>query len=202
MTTLATVDDFKIYAGITTANTDALITMLLASSLTMLSNYCNRALQSAQYTEYRDGNDSSRMLVAAGYPLTAFSSLSIDGRVIPTSTNGSPGYFFVLGGRAVVLIGYKFTRGYRNIVMTYTGGYGDDNDVLPWPADLNLALMMCVQTRLKERDRLGVGSKSLAGESITFTDSGSGTSGQSGGIPAGAATILKNYMNTVPENGQ
>ena len=137
-----------------------------------------------------------------GYPITAFSSLNIDGRNIPASVNGSFGYIFVPNGRMLILKGCSFSRGDRNVVMSYTAGYGDAGGLAPWPDDLKMALLMYVTTRFKERDRLGVGSKSLAGESITFTDGPSGTSSSSGGIPSAARDVLFNYLNVLPESGQ
>lgn len=202
-TPLATLQDVKTYAAITSANLDTVINQLLPTSLVAIGAYCNRIFQSQQMTEYRDGNDASRMLLV-NYPITSFQSLTIDGITIPASVNLGPGYFFA--GRALVLRGYKFTRGLRNVVIQYTGGYGDASgvngaDLAPWPSDLKMAYMMYVVTRMKERERLGVGSMSLAGQSVTF-DATSGTSGGSQGIPSAAKLILDNYANTVPESGE
>jgi len=200
-TPIATLADLKTFAGITGNNTDAVLTMLLTSSLAAIGAFCNRDFTSAQRTEYRDGNDATKMQTV-GYPITAFSSLTIDGRIIPASVNGGSGYIFVPNGRMLILKGYSFTQGDRNVVMNYTAGFGDAGGLAPWPEDLKMALLMYVTTRFKERDRLGIGSKSLAGESITFTDGPSGTSSSSGGIPSAARDVLFNYLNTVPESGQ
>jgi hypothetical protein len=195
-TPIATADDIRLYLGTLSSAQEAVVESLITGSIGAMGAYCNRDFISSQRTEFRDGNGAARML-AVGYPITAFSSLVIDGRQIPASFQGSPGYFF--SNRAIVLIGgQRFTPGLRNVVMTYTAGYGDE---VPWPADLKMASVMYVTTRLRERDRLGVGSKSLAGESISYTDGPSGTSSGSQGIPSAAKTVLTNYMNTVPEIG-
>ena len=202
ITPIATVADVKTYAGITTSNTDAVLAMILNATIEAIGAYCNRDFTSSQRQEYRDGNGSKKIQVVQ-YPLTAFNTLSIDGVAVPPSVNGSMGYTFIPGGRVVMLVGgYKdFTEGDRNIFMDYVGGFGDAAGKAPWPEDLKLACIMMAVTRFKERDRLGVGSKALAGESISFTDGTSGTSSGSMGIPAAARVILNNYMNVVPESG-
>ena len=199
-TPIATVADVKLYNGLATNNQDGLITSLMAACLQGIGNFCNRNFSSQVVTEYRDGNAAKAMQLA-NYPVTTFTSLFIDGVQIPASVAGMPGYFVPLGGRRIVLNGYRFTAGMRNVVMTFTAGFGDDAGIAPWPADLKLAFIMFLETRRKERERLGVGSQSLAGQSVSFTDATSGTSGSSQGIPSAARIILENYMNTVPETG-
>jgi len=196
-TPIASADDVRLYLGSLSSAQEPVVEELIAGGILAMGNYCNRDFRSAQRTEYRDGNGAARML-AVHYPITAFSSLTIDGQSVPASVNDGPGYFY--SGRAIVLRGgYRFSPGLRNVVMTYTAGYGDG---VPWPEELKMATVMYVTTRLRERERLGVGSKSLAGESITYTDATSGTSSGSRGIPSAAMTVLTNYMNTVPESGQ
>jgi len=207
-TPLATLADLKTFMGLTSNNSDAVLQTILDSSELAIGNYCNRNFTSHSMTEWRDGNGNARMQLAT-YPLTAVQCVTIDNQVVPPyGTNGPFGYQWALGGRALWLAGcnYRFTRGMRNVQVVCTGGYGDASgpggtDVMPWPSDLKLALLEYATTRFKERDRLGVGSKTLAGESITF-DSGSGTSASSMGIPAAARVILDNYLNTIPETGQ
>lgn len=197
---ITTVAEFKAYAGITSANQDALIASLIEPCVAAIGAYCNRPFSSASVTEYRDGNGSTRMQLAH-YPITSFSSLIIDGKDIPRSVNGGPGYVAILGSRVVMLVGYKFTASIRNVVASFVAGYGDEAGAAPWPDDLQMAAHLYMLTRIRERERIGVGSKALAGESVTFVDATSGTSGRSGGVPSAAAGILKNYANTVPETG-
>jgi hypothetical protein len=202
VTPIATVADVKAYAGISTTNTDAVLAILLAGMIDAIGSYCNRDFTSAQRYEYRNGNGSKKMQLV-GYPVTAVNAVSIDGVSIPPSVNGSSGFSFIPQGRILMLPGgYKqFTEGDRNVYIDYVGGYGDAAGKAPWPDDLKLACIMMVVTRLRERDRLGVGSKSLAGETVSFTDGTSGTSSGSMGIPAAARLILNTYMNVVPESG-
>jgi hypothetical protein len=207
MTTAATtVADIKLYAGITDANKDALYASLIPSSLKGIGAFCNRDFASSDRVEYRDGNGSARMMLA-NYPILSIASLTIDGIKIPASDGVSPGYWFPPNGRALMLRGYKFAQGLRNVAIQLSAGYGDASgpggtDIIPWPDDLQMALNMYIITRANERSRLGIGSKSLASESVTFTDGPSGTSSGSKGIPSAAKDILENYLNTIPESGQ
>ena len=205
-TAIASVSEIKVFAAIQTDNQDSVIASLISPCLQAIGNFCNRNFQSHIITEYRDGNDGVGIMLA-NYPITTLSGLTVDDVAIPKSVNGLPGYIAYSGGRRVTLKGYRFTRGSRNVAMTLTAGYGDGSmpdgsDIMPWPDDLKLALMMFVAVRLKERTRLGVGTQAMAGQTVTYTDATSGTSGSSQGIPSAARIILENYMNTVPESGQ
>ena len=198
---IVTKSDVKLYAGITTTNQDALIDSLIPASLTAIGSFCNRDFSyQSSVTEYRDGNDSKRMQLA-NYPICLVSSVYIDGFLIPKSSNRGSGWVANPGSRTLFLLGYRFDRGIRNVEVNLSCGFGDDGGVNPWPADLQNALCMYIITRIKERERLGVGSKSLAGESVGF-EATSGTSGGSLGIPSAAKNVLENYLNTVPETGQ
>jgi hypothetical protein len=204
-TPITTLQAIKEFAGIANNNQDSIITALMPQCLMAIGNYCNREFASASETEYRDGNGASRMLMV-NYPLTAVSSVTVDGVAISPSVNGTMGYFYVPKSRNLILVGYKFTQGLRNVRVALTAGYGDasgpsGSDICPWPADLVLAYTSYLVTRLRERTRLGIGSQSLAGESVTYTDSPSGTSSGSMGIPAASRVILDNYANMVPETG-
>lgn len=199
-TPINTVADIKLYAGITTTTQDALIQSLIEPCLEAIGSFCNRSFASADVTEYRDGNEASRMMLV-NYPITKITSLMVDDRAVSPYVNAGIGYFYSPLGRALMLRGSRFARGMRNVVIQLTAGFGDAAGLAPWPADLKLAHSMYVVTRMKERDRLGVGSKTLAGESISY-DGSSGTTGSSEGIPAAARGMLENYMNTVPESGQ
>lgn len=197
MTTLAEV---KAYCGVNSVNADPVLQSLLDATAPAFAAYCNLgSFFSRTYNAMRDGTGSDR-IVLANMPVTNVSSVSIDGQVIPKSVNNGAGYDFALGGRLVFLRGYRFTMGIRNVNITYTAGFNDIGGLYPLPDDLAIAAKMYVSARYRERDKLGIGSKSLAGESVSYSDSKIGATGSaSGGMPAAAANILENYMNYVPE---
>jgi hypothetical protein len=55
-----------------------------------------------------------------------------------------------------------FEAGASNVYLEYVAGYD------PIPSEIEQACIDLVSLRYRERDRIGLTSKSLAGESITF----------------------------------
>lgn len=202
MSAIATLDEVKTYIGLSGTASDTLLGLLTAGVLPAMGAYCNRVFQSTLVQGYRDGNGASRMQLAQ-YPITSVSTVKVDNVVIPAQPSpGQAGYFFQPHGRSLALDSYDFGRGNLNVYLSYTGGYGDGAgpggaDIEPWPADLKLAYLIIATTWYRKKANYGVSSKSLAGESISVSDS-TGT-GALAGIPAEARSILENYMNVIPE---
>ena len=194
---LVPLDEMKAYLGQTSANSDVVIQALIDATPMAFAAYCAKDdIISADYTAYRDGTGSPKM-VMVNSPMTKVSSVKIGGRDIPKSENGGMGYDFVPGGKLVFLRGFIFERGIRNVLIGYTAGFNDADGKFPVPADLTLAAKLYVATRFREKDRLGMGSKSLAGESISYSDFAGRSNNY--GMPPTVANILENYMNFIPE---
>ncbi len=212
-TPLATLADVHTYLGLGTNTTqDAVINEFLITGMAALSSWTNRQLTSQTVTEYRDGNSAAKMMLS-NYPVTSFGSMYIDGLPIvaapvPPTPTITTGYMFVPLGRRVWLTGgQRFNCGTRNVIMTYTAGFGDGSgaggtDLAPWPADLKQALLMWIGANLNMRSRLGKGSETLAGQTVSYPDASAGTTSSAMGMPATARAILQNYMNMIPETGQ
>ncbi len=196
MQPLITLDEVKNYMGKSSSNnnSDQALLMLIDAVVPAFEGFCNRRLATREATSYRDGNGAARMSLTS-YPLSNVVSVVIDKRTLNASE-----YFWSIGGRSIVLTGGRFTQGMRNVQIDYVAGFGDDANLNPWPSDLKVAACMWVTTRIKERERLGIGSQSLAGQTVTY-DGTSGTNQASEGMPAAARSILSNYYNFVPESG-
>ena len=201
---ITTTAEIKTLGGITSSNNDALISALLAQTLTAIGEFCNRNFISSTFTEYRDGNGSTRMLLA-NYPILSITSVTVDDVALPQGAGVlTAGWVGNRGTRALLLRGgHSFTKGQRNVVITGTSGYGDDGALILWPSDLKHAVQIIVLTRLNERTTYGINNKSLAGESIDYGDSASASSSsrKNPGFPAAARVVLANYQNVVPETG-
>lgn len=161
LTTLAKV---KQYLGIATDDTsdDDLLTRLINAASMAIEVYCSRTFLSAAYTETRDGTGTRKMTMR-NFPVTAVASVFVDGQAVPARLSPlSNGYTF--DDLKVALTGYVFTSGMGNVTVTYTAGFASV------PYDIEQACIEAVSLRYKAKDRLGVNSKSLAGESISFTN--------------------------------
>lgn len=201
---ITTVAEIKLLGGNTSSSSDPLLSSLLAQTLTAIGEFCNRTFPSNSFTEYRDGNGGTRMLMA-NYPLAGVSSVTINGVAVAQSTGfNSAGWSYNVGTRSLIMRGgVRFAQGQRNVVITGVAGFGDDAGLIPWPSDLKHAVQVIVLTRFNERTTYGINSKSLAGESVNYGDSASASSSsrKNPGFPAAARVVLANYQNTVPETG-
>lgn len=190
LTTLAAV---KTFAGQPGNASDAVLQPLVDGASVALGNYLNRALDEHAFTEYRNGTGSA-MLSLANYPIVSISSIFIDGIAL------AAGDFSAFPGTRVIVLknGRVFRRDMRNVQIIGVAGYGG---AIAWPSDLQLAAHYWILARFNERSRIGVGSKSLAGESISYSGPDPAVGSASTGMPAAAKTILSNYANVVPETG-
>jgi hypothetical protein len=194
-TAFSTLQEVKDFCGITSANNDAVLQLLIDSVEGAFGAFCNRdALLLKTTEELRDGTGSGKMVLVES-PLETVNSLTINGRQIPAATDDmSSGYFFKPGGRVLNLRGYAFDAGNRNVRINYNAGYGG---FFPLPPEMKMAARMYVSARFKERERAGVSSRSLAGENVTYNSGAN----EAYGMPASVANILENYLNIVPESG-
>lgn len=150
-TTLATVKEF---VGITSVNDDALLTRLINDASTLMQSWLSRDITSATYTQKLDGKGIDEITLT-NYPITAVSALTIDG-ITPTAYGFDDNNIYLTDGSV-------FTKGKRNITVTYTAGF------TTVPTDLEQVCVDLVATKYRERDRIGLDSKALAGETTAFS---------------------------------
>ncbi len=181
---LTNLADVKAWLSVpaTSVQDDPLLSRLITAASKYIQQWLNRTIASASYTETRDGNGGFR-LSFANYPVTAVASLTIDDQPIPQSTAvAAPGYVF--SPTAISLRGgYQFTRDMQNVVVSYTAGFATT------PSELAQACIEVISLRYRERDRIGVVSKGLAGETTAFSQKD---------FPASVMTILNNWKKVIP----
>ena len=118
----------------------------------------------------------------ANYPINSVSSVYVNGVAIPASPDYlQNGYVFDMN--RIILIGYIFTKGTQNVLVNYNAGY------VSIPAEIEQATIDLVMDMYVGKDRIGVSSKTLAGETVAFSLAD---------MPARTKTILNNYRNVVP----
>lgn len=157
---LTTLDDFKSYAKVNASTDDALLRTMITAYSAAARSFMNRDITTASYSITRDGRGTSAMQLPQ-FPITAVSSVIVDGMPVSAQTAfGLPGYRFT--ETALILDGFRFTRGFGNVQVAFTAGYVEP------PADIAQAVNEWVALRYKEVDRIGFASKSLAGETVSF----------------------------------
>lgn len=160
MAALTTLAKLKQYGQIESFQDDTLLLRMIDAASAAIENYCSRQFQSASYTEVRDGHGGRRMTLRH-FPVTDVTALTINGQLIPRRPSPlANGYTF--DDLTIKLTGYVFDEGVDNVSITYTAGLASV------PSDVELACCEVVMLRYKARDRIGVTSKSLAGETISF----------------------------------
>ena len=167
--------------GITYTTDDALLQRLITAVSSHVQSWLDRAIASAAYVDTRDGRGGYRVGLT-NYPVTAVASVTIDGVSLPASPDGiSPRFTF--SDSTVFLIGYGFARGTRNVVISYTAGYATT------PPDIEQAAIELVALRYRERDRIGLVSKGLAGETTSYVQQD---------MPAHVSAVLSQYRRVNP----
>lgn len=180
---LTTVDAVKTYMGITGTDLDALLQQLITGLSQYVIDFCGGPIKSASYTEVYDGTGGPVLMLRVT-PVTAVASVTVDrlalSYVNPATTSGV-GYSF--STKALYLSGRNFTAGLRNVAVTYTGGY------TTVPDSLAEAVVEAVAERAQRARNEGITSRSIAGESVTFTN---------GNVPQWAKDVFKLYRRVVP----
>lgn len=180
---LTTIANVKAYLRIKVADTtsDALLGVLITAASDYIQNILNRTFKAANYVQRSNGNNVD-IMVASDYPLVSVSSVTVNGVTIPAApSEAAPGYFF--DEDAIYLRGFKFTKGVRNVVLSYNAGYAATPPVV---ADCCTVL---VAKKFKYLDRIGHLSKILAGETVTYERSD---------LTDELKSVLRNYAKVVP----
>ena len=178
---LTNLADVKGWLNINDTNSDTLLTRLITAASQFMQTWMNRTIAEAAYTETRNGVYSDRIAVA-NFPLVSVSSVTVDGQAILPSPDGiQAGYVF--DQRFIYQLQGKFTRGTQNVQLAYTAGY------VVVPFELEQACIELVSWRYREKDRIGMSSKGLAGETTTFSLKD---------IPPTTLAMLNNYKKVIP----
>lgn len=178
LTTLAAV---KTYAGVTGTATDDVLNALITGVSGFIRAWLNRDITTNSYDIRRSGRGTFAMQLPQ-YPITAVAAVEIDSLSIPAAASwGKTGFSF--DTEQIVLSGHCFTRGNSNVRIQFTAGYA------MVPDEIAQACNELVTLRFRTRDKLEISSKSLAGETVSFTQKD---------MPASVATVLRNYRLVAP----
>lgn len=180
LTTLANV---KEYIGVTSGNDDKLLTRMITALSAYVQSWLSRNFALQAYVETFNGLDNTRMILN-NYPIVSVASVMINGVAVPAASlpalSGWTGYVWT--STQLALQGYTFSRGYSNVIVSYTAGFSVT------PPDIEQAVIEVIALRYKERDRIGFVSKSIGGETVTFSLKD---------LPASVQTLLLQYRRMV-----
>ena len=178
---LTTIENVKGYLGISVATDDALLDRLVTSASAYIQSWLNRTFFAQTYTDTFDGMGFNSRMVS-NYPILSVTNVIVDTQSIPLAPNAlASGY--VIAERRIMLRGYQFNSGVLNCSVTYTAGYASV------PPEIGQACIEIVANRYREKDRIGLTSKGLAGETIAYSQKD---------FPDSVRTILNNYKKVVP----
>lgn len=164
LTTLAVVKGYLPGLDPTDTQYDVLLARLITAVSLQFANDINRDLAAATgIVEVFDG-DGRQRITPRNYPITSVTSLVINGSTIPVRPSTVETGYFLDGQTSVCLSGYLFTKGAQNVVLTYSAGYA----TIPLDVEQAMVKMICLQFR--DKDRIGQGSRSMQGESVSYSD--------------------------------
>lgn len=178
---LTTLAKAKQWLGLEKGTEDALLSQLLTAASAFIQSKMNRSIMTANYTETRDGLGSDALMLA-NYPISAVSSLVINGQaVLPSPGFGQAGYLF--NDTQIILATAVFSQGRRNVTVSYTAGF------TICPLDVEEAVIELVGFKYREKERIGHVSKSIQGETIAFITKD---------MPDSILSVVNSYKRVAP----
>lgn len=162
MADLVSLDYVKGYLGITGVKDDAVLSSLITSESGRFEGLAGGAILNQTITGETWSGDGGTVYFPMLSPVVSVTALTIDDAGVSKRTTTS-GDGWVLERGAVRLVGYRFTKGVSNCSLDYVAGYGATS-----PSDVQQAVAEMVATKYRGKDRSGVSSASLAGESVSY----------------------------------
>lgn len=180
---LTTLQKAKDWLGVTDASQDGKITANIARASAMVRKYLGYdPTQQSYLDEAYDGNGAA-ILPLRAQPISDVSALSIDGVEIPRANSSTAfGYFF--DKKVLHLRGARFSRGYQNVIVSYTAGYTQ------LPEDIELGCLVTIQA-LQTAPNF---DPNLVGEAVPGVYSATYKPGGAGRLPENAISFLAPYQ--------
>ena len=150
---LCELEEVKLYLGMTVTTNDTLLEMLIDSASSYIESYTNRIFEIQEYTEIINGTGTNRLPVSYAPIFNVNSVTSIYG--IGVTPQFTKNLIYLTDGTI-------FTEGKMNWTVNYEAGFEEI------PYDVRQACIDMVAFKYKEKDRIGINTKTLAGEVISF----------------------------------
>lgn len=157
---LTTVENVRGFLSLTTTADDPLLETLIKAASAFIERYISRAIDVVSYADIFSGNGrDSRMLRFSN--VQRIVAVTIDDQPIQKAEKITD-RGFMLDDDQAILFNAIFPRGVRNCRIDYTAGWAEA------PADIQLACNELVAYRYRNRERIGLISKVMQGETITY----------------------------------
>lgn len=184
VTALCTRTQVKDWLNLSGTDEDSRLDRLITAASLAIAEEIGRDIGSASGSEYFDGN-GSRVMVMPRWPISAVASVSIDGVSVSASASpqtGGVGYFF--DNTRIMLNGWVFTKGIKNILISYTAGHS----TLPGNV-VQAAILTVAAMRNSQSIDPNAASINVPGAiSVSFNN------GMAGVVPAAAVALLRPYV--------
>jgi hypothetical protein len=129
---LTTLDRLKMHLGIEDSSADPILLGLVSAASSDFEGRTDRRIYARSYTETCTGDGRDRLQLL-NYPIVSVSSVTVDGETIPERTTVS-GSGWTIDGTELVLDGYTFTEGNRNVAISYVAGYAEIDEAATVPS--------------------------------------------------------------------
>lgn len=182
MADLALVADVKKWLGLTSTTDDALLARLVTAASAAIESYLNRTFEAKDYEGVFDGLGNDR-LMPPNYPLLSITSVSVNDEVIPRSLSATAPGWVASSTMIMLRWPYRFEVGVQNVKVSYRAGFESI------PTDVAQACIELCALRYEDRKRIGITSKGLAGETISFSQKD---------FSNPIKTVLQQYKRVVP----
>lgn len=179
---LTSVENVKQFLGINISDDDALLDALVTQASAYIEQWISRSVGLNEYTDVFDGYGKTTYMFT-NFPAQSVSHVYVnDIEIFPSTGVTDSGYIF--DETRLVLRGSKyFVQGQMNCSVTYMAGYATV------PNELVIICTELVAFHYKQRERIGVTSKNLGGETISFSQEN---------IPPAVKAIMINWRKVVP----
>ena len=197
---LCTQSDVISYLGDQNLGAAALsvVSFLITQVSAWAQGYCERRFDGIQTLSWTADGLGGDTLPLPEQPVISVTGVTVNGTVLFPSDGSTFGY--LADNRSVTIINGSFTRGRKNVQISYTAGYpytftpgtptpGPGDTLTGTPADLRWAVIETVALRYKRRTSLGQNSGNIQGQSISYDSSIA---------PKDAMVIFNKYKKNTP----
>lgn len=168
---LVTEDEVKVHlrmaAAALTGDEIARLERAIEDASTWFARKVGRALLQHDLVERHDGRGGTVLYLRGGPPVTEVTSVVVDGETIPAAANETADGWELISGDTephIILRGYAFTKGLRNVLVTRTAGW----PLAELPEDIKGAVLQLIDLRWSEGNRNGAMSTSAGGGAVSW----------------------------------